>query len=59
MSVTALLLSALFVFAAQPADAPAPETYCGIEKPALEDVQGPRLPGQVLYPTWPPAGVTC
>jgi hypothetical protein len=59
MNITALLLCALSVFAAQPADAPAPEVYCGIEKPAPEDVQGPRLPGQVLYPTWPPAGVEC
>lgn len=33
-----------------------PAQLCGVTKPALEDVQGPRLPGQVLYPTWPPAG---
>lgn len=33
-----------------------PEVLCGVRKPALADVQGPRLPGTVLYPTWPPAG---
>lgn len=40
---------------ADAATQPGPNTYvvCGDALVRLGDVQGPRLPGQVLYPTCP------